>query len=339
MSTSFSSLPVVSLSALSSPSPDPGELTALSTRLDEAFSTTGFVYLKDLPLTFSHEDVFALCDEFFGANGLSMEEKMTLAKKTFIKTNKNTYRGYFPTQAGADNVKEGFELGTPSIKTTVLPLTSSKFDLTEPNVFHPSYADFQARCEMLHTELQSLAARLLSLLAISLGKPATFFDHYLFESLSTLRLLHYPPVPAERQQELICTPHTDSGILTLLHQDSTGGLEVQNTEGDWISAPYVPGSIVVNIGDLMAKVSGGRWVATFHRVRSARRESGEAKGRYSVPFFFEPGLKCLVKSVEGDEVVYGVHVLDKMKGWVEFQDVAEEVADIVGDGRMEVEAF
>lgn len=92
MSTSLS-LPIVSLSALSSSSPKPEELAELSTRLDEVFSTMGFVYLTDLPLTFTHEDVFGLCDEFFGANGLSMEEKMTLVKKTFVKTNKNTYRG------------------------------------------------------------------------------------------------------------------------------------------------------------------------------------------------------------------------------------------------------
>ena len=83
--------------------------------------------------------------------------------------------------------------------------------------------------------------------------------------------------------------------------------------------------MVVNIGDLMAKVSGGRWVATFHRVRSTKRKGEMSKGRYSVPFFFEPGLNCVVKSVEGDEVVYGKHVLEKMKGWVEFQDVLDDI--------------
>jgi isopenicillin N synthase-like dioxygenase len=93
MSTSFSSLPIVSLSALSSSSPKLGELATLAARLDEVFSTTGFAYLTDLPLTYSHEDVFGLCDDFFGANGLSVEEKMKLAKKTFVKTNANTYRG------------------------------------------------------------------------------------------------------------------------------------------------------------------------------------------------------------------------------------------------------
>ena len=93
MSTSFSSLPIISLAALSSSSPRPEALSALSTRLDEVFSTTGFAYLIDLPLTYTHEDVFSLCDDFFGDEGLSIEEKMKLAKKTFVKANVNTYRG------------------------------------------------------------------------------------------------------------------------------------------------------------------------------------------------------------------------------------------------------
>lgn len=93
MSTSFSSLPIISLSALSSASPKPEELAALSSHLNEVFSTTGFAYLTDLPLTHTHDDVFGICDEFFGSE-LSMNEKMKLAKKSFVPTNKNTYRGY-----------------------------------------------------------------------------------------------------------------------------------------------------------------------------------------------------------------------------------------------------
>jgi isopenicillin N synthase-like dioxygenase len=201
---------------------------------------------------------------------------------------------------------------------------------------------------------------------MSLGKPADFFDPYLADSLSTLRLLHYPPcettattTPSSSSNDtysrestttpppepsdpvkLSCTPHTDSGILTLLHQDSTGGLEVQDSSGKWVPAPYIPESIVVNIGDLMAKVSGGRFVATMHRVRAppastisvdkqpdAKMEEdvdgSRAKfGRFSVPFFFEPGENCVVRAVDDDDtgsgIVYGEHMRAKMKTWVEY---------------------
>lgn len=252
-------------------------------------------------------------------------------------TTNPTFR-YFPSQAGDDNLKEGFELGSPSSKP-LASVSSQKFNLTDPNVFPSSMPTFQLGCENLYVELQALSTSLLHLLASSHGKPSSFFDHYLTDSLSTLRLLHYPPVPASRQQEPICTPHTDSGILTLLHQDETGGLEVRNSNGEWIPAPYVPGSVVVNIGDLMAKLSGNRWIATFHRVRSSKSAGTTPKGRYSVPFFFEPGMNCVVKSVHGVEVVYGEHVLEKMKGWVEFRDVVEEIPDTIIAQRKEVKAY
>lgn len=227
-------------------------------------------------------------------------------------------------------------------QSTVSP--PSKFNLAEPNVW-PDVNLFPARSklETLYIELQTLASKLLSLLAVSLDKPVDYFAPYLEDSLSTLRLLHYPAVTstasgsgsaASDEIKLSCTPHTDSGILTLLHQDSTGGLEVRNSSGEWVAAPYLPESLVVNIGDLMARVSGGRFVATMHRVRAPGLKSSaaamtgqqdgesQALGRISVPFFFEPGEDCLVRSVDGDEgfVRYGEHVRAKMKTWVEFRD-------------------
>ena len=250
---------------------------------------------------------------------------------------------YFPTQPhlSPDNLKEGLEIGP----ATALPQSNpsrkeeenQKVNLAEPNVWPPPAvfpAATRAKLEQLHSELQSLASTILSVLAPALGKPADFFAPYLVNSLSTLRLLHYPSVPGQTPPEpesddgspkLSCSPHTDSGILTLLHQDPTGGLEVRNAEGKWIAAPYVRGSIVVNIGDLMAMVSGGRFVATMHRVRAPKPVAGfdGGVGRFSVPFFFEPGEQCVIRSVGddggGDGVVYGAHVREKMKTWVEFQ--------------------
>jgi isopenicillin N synthase-like dioxygenase len=171
----------------------------------------------------------------------------------------------------------------------------------------------------LYGELQTLATTLLGLLASSLGRAPDSFTRLLRNSVSTLRLLHYPAPgpPNPPQQELCCTPHTDSGLLTLLHQDSTGGLEVKNSAGAWIPAPYVPGSLVVNIGDLMAQMSSGRFVATEHRVRSAGRE------RYSVPFFCEPGVDAMVGR-PGAVVRYEEFVLSKMGMWIEFQDPVEQ---------------
>jgi isopenicillin N synthase-like dioxygenase len=329
MTTSFSSLPIIDLQVLSSPSPSPSDLITLSKDLHDAFATTGFAYLANAPLSFDHEDVFRLASDFFSLPG---EEKMRLAKQTFCHANKNTYRGYFPTQPGQqDNLKEGVEVGPKDPLPHYSSARKRKFDLAEPNVW-PSSSTFgpqRTRLESLYAELQHLSSTLLSLLAVSLDKPADHFAHYLKDSLSTLRLLHYPPQPSatsdstNQEPKLCCTPHTDSGILTLLHQDPTGGLEVLNAEGQWVPAPYVPETIVVNIGDLLAQVSGGKFVATKHRVRTNSGGSSgvDGMGRFSVPFFFEPGEACVVQSIEGDEsVVYGDYVRAKMGTWVEYQD-------------------
>ncbi|KAJ4145598.1 hypothetical protein LMH87_004444 [Akanthomyces muscarius] len=326
MTTSFTSLPIVDLAPLSSDCATEDDLVQLSTRLHEVFATVGFAYLINAPLSFDHDDVFGMAKDFFR---LPEETKMSVAKKTFRKANSNTYRGYFPVQPGADsqNLKAGFELG-PSHR---LPASSrpstSPFILTEPNCF-PSSAQFSShdRLETFYAELSSLSNTLLALLASSLGKNPASFTSIMRNSVSTLRLLHYPghasdassPSEEGEEEKLSCTPHTDSGLLTLLHQDATGGLEVRNAEGAWIPAPHVPGSVVVNVGDLLARMSGGRFVATMHRVRSAAAE------RFSVPFFSEPGVDAMVGE-RGKEVRYEEFVLDKMGTWVEFQDEMEEM--------------
>jgi isopenicillin N synthase-like dioxygenase len=345
MATTFSSLPIVDLSILSSPSPSRSELKDLSAKLYDVFATTGFAYLTNPPLSYSHEDIFRLAGDFFS---IPETEKLQIAKKTFVPTNRNTYRGYFPPQPGQqDNLKEGFEVGPAQSPKPNKHRKTQKFNLIEPNVWpdESSFHDGRQRLEKLHSELQSLSSTLLSLLAVSLEKPQDFFSSYLLDSLSTLRLLHYPPQRSAssnpEEVKLCCTPHTDSGILTLLHQDPTGGLEVLNASGDWIPAPYVPGSIVVNIGDLLANVSGGRFVATVHRVRASNGggENGSGMGRFSVPFFFEPGENCVVKSIDGGEgVVYGEYVRKKMGTWVEYQDEPEVKVDVPAAAIVGVEA-
>ena len=225
-------------------------------------------------------------------------------------------------------------------KGTGLP---TPFVLTEGNVFPPATSRFGTHrredLEKLYGELQGLSIALLRLLAAAMTSMELLDALRLEDSVSTLRLLHYPPAPKGHGQELCCTPHTDSGLLTLLHQDATGGLEVLNAAGEWIAAPYVPGSLVVNIGDLMASMMGGRFVATRHRVRS----SPAGRDRYSVPFFFEPGVDAVVgRDAAGKEVKYEDFVLGKMKTWIEFQDVErdgeEEGESNLGlHGRVEVD--
>ena len=110
-----------------------------------------------------------------------------------------------------------------------------------------------------------------------------------------LRLLHYPPSPVLSPNDLYgSAPHTDFVALTLLAQDGIGGLQVQTPLGNWIDVPKIEGTFVVNIGDMLNRLSNGFLKSTPHRVIN---RSG--KERYSIPFFFDPHVNTIIKPLRG----------------------------------------
>ncbi len=157
--------------------------------------------------------------------------------------------------------------------------------------------------------MQDLAGRIGSLLARCLGLPAGYFVPYFERPTTFLRLLHYPPQPAE-DGLFGSAPHTDYGFITLLAQDDVGGLQVLNKQDNWIDAPPVPGSFVMNVGDMLAHWSGGLFASTPHRViNSSGRE------RYSQPFFYYPGMDTVIEPVTGEKAApirYGDYLMERL---------------------------
>jgi isopenicillin N synthase-like dioxygenase len=144
---------------------------------------------------------------------------------------------------------------------------------------------FRAQMLAYHDALRVVGNRLLSLLALSLDLPENWFESFYVDASSTLRLIKYPPHPAAAKlNQLGAGAHTDWGGVTILAQDQSGGLEVCTVEGDWIAAPPIPDTFVVNLGDLMARWTNGIYRSNLHRVRN---NSG-VNDRYSVPFFHSP---------------------------------------------------
>jgi isopenicillin N synthase-like dioxygenase len=108
-----------------------------------------------------------------------------------------------------------------------------------------------------------------------------------------MRLLHYPPQEqAQEPGSFGAYPHTDYGVITVLAQDPSGGLELQKTDGSWIAAPYVPGTFVINIGDLMAHWTNGLYKSNKHQVVNRT-----GKERFSIPFFFNPDHRAVVECI------------------------------------------
>jgi isopenicillin N synthase-like dioxygenase len=151
---------------------------------------------------------------------------------------------------------------------------------------------FRSTCEAFAQAAESLVRRLLRLSAEALALPVDHFEHYTQAPTCTLRLLHYPPQPASATLpgQMGCGAHTDWGALTLLAQDDAGGLQVQTRAGDWLDALPLPGSFVVNAGDMMPRWTNDRWRSAPHRVLS--RRAGQR--RYSIAYFFDLDHDALI---------------------------------------------
>lgn len=134
------------------------------------------------------------------------------------------------------------------------------------------------------------ARSLLRGFAVSLGLDADFFRERFAKPLARSSLIYYPPQPPDSGGDQFgVAPHTDYGGLTLLNQDDTGGLQVRARSGEWVTAVPIPGTFVVNVGDLMARWTNDRFVSTPHRVVNS---SGRA--RYSMALFFDPAFDTVI---------------------------------------------
>lgn len=182
----------------------------------------------------------------------------------------------------------------------------------------PSLPEFRTTMLAYTAAMEGLGRKLLSVFAAALELPEDYFLESFEKPTTFLRLLHYPPrAKASAENQFGAAPHTDYGAITMLSQDSSGGLHVRHREGDWIAATPIPGSFVVNIGDVMARWTNDRYVSTEHRVIN---DGGGH--RYSVPFFFDPNMNVSIECLETcrrDEsppkyppVLYGDYLLSRL---------------------------
>ena len=162
-----------------------------------------------------------------------------------------------------------------------------------PNLMPATPAQFKQTMACYHEAMMQLSRKLISAIALSLNLPANYFEQLQKKPITIQRLLHYPPQSGEiTQEEIGIGAHTDYGFLTILSQDNNGGLQVQNKDGEWVSAPPVEDTFIVNIGDLVQTFTNDRYISTMHRVINT---SGNE--RYSIPFFIDLDFDATVSVV------------------------------------------
>lgn len=156
---------------------------------------------------------------------------------------------------------------------------------------HPS--NFRSTLYEYHSALTVFSKRFLHIIALALNLLETSLDHMTAFPMAGLRPLHYPP--QETVADVGIGAHADYSLFTLVNQLSgTAALEVLNANAEWVSAPPLPHTLVVNVGDFLERMTNGGFVSTVHRVVNRTGEE-----RYSLPFFFSPSHDVLVETVLG----------------------------------------
>ncbi|KAI8511426.1 hypothetical protein Bbelb_105260 [Branchiostoma belcheri] len=180
-----------------------------------------------------------------------------------------------------------------------------KIPITDDESWPFEVPEFEETCLNFYAACKTLTFRMLELIARGLGiEVAGFLD--MFKHMGTgpngtnLRSLRYPPVPdVVKKNQLRCAEHTDLGCITLLFQDKPG-LEVSTGE-DFVSAPPIPGTVVVNIGDMLQRWTADKLVSTIHRVMIPETAEGRGEGRRSIAFFAHADSDVQLKCLDGSD--------------------------------------
>jgi len=274
-------MPVLDLTALNAG----GDIKPIAERMRHACVTTGFFYVANHGIPQAVIDnLFATTKRYFD---LPMEQRLAHRmdekfRRGFMPQGINQHPGYAP------DLKESYEIGVD------LPLTdpdvAAGLPLHGPNRWPADAPWLRAAAETYFNEAQALGKRLLKVCAVSLEMPEDHFLQFCTKPMVQMRLFHYPPQePMSDEKAFGVAPHTDYGMITLLLQDPIGGLELKKRDGEWVSAPWLPGTLVINIGDLFQRWTNDIYTSNQHRVINRT-----GKERYSVPMFFNLDYHSLV---------------------------------------------
>jgi isopenicillin N synthase-like dioxygenase len=171
-------------------------------------------------------------------------------------------------------------------------------DVLQPNRWPAEIAGFRDHSLALYQALDSLSSRILALVARILGLPPDWFDPHIRFGNSILRAIHYPPLRDSDTPALRAAQHEDINLVTLLIGSQEAGLEILARDGTWVPVTSIEGTIVVNIGDMMKRLTNHVLPSTPHRVVNPPQPD-LARPRFSIPFFVHPNPDFLIQTLPG----------------------------------------
>lgn len=293
---SFEEIPVLDLGLAAS---DEG-LRDLAAQLRAAALGLGFFYVKNHGASLAEQlGAFDAARRYFA---LPLDERMRCPMDIL------TRRGFMPmfsAKVGENmpDLKESFDMGydLPADDPAVL----AGMFMHGPNLWPEGQPWLKEVMDVYIDRIMGTSRTLLHILALSLDVEEDFFLRHFNKPVMHTRLFHYPPQPeSTSDMEFGVAPHTDHGLLTILDQDEVGGLEVMTRQGEWVGAPYIEGTLIVNFGNLLKRWTNDLYVSNWHRVinRSGR-------DRYSIPTFLnldnDAPVACIPSCLKpGEEPLY-----------------------------------
>jgi isopenicillin N synthase-like dioxygenase len=286
------SIPVVNLADFLSG--DPQLKQAFVNQLGKAYEDVGFVAVKNHGIPDDLiADLYKYVQQFFA---MPIE-----VKKNYEITGLAGQRGYtsfckeHAKGSDAPDLKEFFQYG--QIVEDNDPVKSEYPD----NVKVKEVTAFNNTFEKAYRAFEKSGKALLQAIALYLKLPENYFDEHIHNGNSILRAIHYPPITREPKSAIRAEQHEDINLITLLVGASADGLQILTKQNEWVGVTSLPEQIVVNVGDMLQRLTNNRLKSTTHRVVNPARENWHTS-RFSIPFFLHPksqmSLACLDSCID-----------------------------------------
>jgi isopenicillin N synthase-like dioxygenase len=261
--------------------------------LGKAYEEVGFVAVKNHGIPDELiADLYKYVQQFFS---LPLEKK-----RKYEIPGMAGQRGY--TSFGQEHAKGS---DAPDLKEFFQYGQEASGDIEyAPNVLISEIEAFNPTFHAAYRSFENSGKKLLQAIALYLGLNEFYFDEWVNDGNSILRSIHYPPITHEPKSAIRAEQHEDINLITLLVGASADGLEILTKQNEWVGVTSLPEQIVVNVGDMLQRLTNNKLRSTTHRVVNPPRELWHTS-RFSIPFFLHPKaempLACLPGCISADE--------------------------------------
>lgn len=169
-------------------------------------------------------------------------------------------------------------------------------EILMPNVWPEEVPGFREVSLALYSALDELGQRMLSAIALDLGLGSDWFADKTDLGNSILRAIHYPPIVDAKPGQVRAARHEDINLITLLIGSKEQGLEILNKRGEWVPVTTLPGTVVVNVGDMLQRLTNHVYQSTTHQVVNPPGDAAR-QPRYSIPFFLHPNPDFVIETL------------------------------------------